>query len=108
MSNLQGLTGFFSLEEKIKLEDTEGRDRALTETVTIKPELRDVLPTSQTSIPWLIYVKRYGVYQFKIIYKDYMNFIYWNCGRKKCKDDLRSLRRNLCWCEKKNLQNSAF
>ena len=51
MSNLQGLTGFFSLEEKIKLEDTEGRDRALTETVTIKPELRDVLPTSQTSIP---------------------------------------------------------
>ena len=50
MSNLQGLTGFFSLEE-FKLEDTEGRNRALTETVTVKPELRGVLPTSQISIP---------------------------------------------------------
>ena len=30
----------------------------------------------------VLYVKRSGVYQIKINYKDYMNFIYWNCGRK--------------------------
>ena len=51
----------------------------------LKPELRDVLPTSQISIPQLIYVKRFSVYQIKIIYKEYMHFICWNRGRKNAK-----------------------
>ena len=40
----------------------------VTETVTVKPELRGVLPTSQILIPKSTYVKRFRVYQIKIIY----------------------------------------
>ena len=47
----------------------ESRNRTLvTETVTVKPELRGVLPTSQILIPKSTYVKRFRVYQIKIIY----------------------------------------
>ena len=45
----------------------ESRNRTLvTETVTVKPELRGVLPTSQILIPKSTYVKRFRVYQIKI------------------------------------------
>ena len=51
----------------------ESRNRALvTETVTVKPELRAVLPTSQILIPKSTYVKRFRVYQIKIIKKEYI------------------------------------
>ena len=54
----------------------ESRNRTLvTETVTVKPELRGVLPTSQILIPKSTYVKRFRVYQIKIIRKEYI-YIY--------------------------------
>ena len=54
----------------------ESRNRALVmETVKVKPELRGVLPMSQILIPKLTYVKRFRVYQIKIIKKEYI-YIY--------------------------------
>ena len=54
----------------------ESRNRTLvTETVTVKPELRGVLPTSQILIPKSTYVKRFRVYQIKTIKKEYI-YIY--------------------------------
>ena len=51
----------------------ESRNRTLvTETVTVKPELRGVLPTSQILVPKSTYVKRFRVYPSKIIKKEYI------------------------------------
>ena len=55
----------------------ESRNRTLvTETVTVKPELRGVLPTSQILIPKSTYVKRFRVYQIKITGKKKNIYIY--------------------------------